>query len=345
MFRACCEPARGETCAATKDAAGTEGAGLGRTPIGGPPGQGVPGGQAHWRVLGTGRPPTRAQAGGPLAGKTLRWILENHGKAVLGEGGAARGKAARFPVLVKFIDASDRLSVQVHPDDAYAAAHHDGDRGKTECWVVLHAEPDAWVLDGLRHGVTRDAFASAGEEGTVEDLLTVRPVKAGDLVWIPAGHVHAVGPGIVLAEIQQNSDITYRVYDWDRPGLDGKPRALHVADALETINFTGDTPASGGRGRTADETGLLVEHLVDCRAFSVSCIQLDGRPWAADTGGGYVALIVLAGAARLVSGERPIPIRAGDTVLVPADASEYVFEAAEELTVLAAAPPGKAPTR
>ncbi|HUU90561.1 MAG TPA: type I phosphomannose isomerase catalytic subunit [Phycisphaerae bacterium] len=283
-------------------------------------------------------------ADGPFAGKTLRWILENHRLAVLGEK-RARGKAARFPVLAKFIDASDRLSVQVHPDDAYAAAHHGGDRGNTKCWVVLHAEPDAWVIDGLRDGVTRDAFASAVEKGTLENLFTVRPVKAGDLVWIPAGHVHAIGPGIVVAEIQQNSDVTYHVYDWDRTGLDGKPRALHVADALETINFTGDEPAPRGRGRTADETGLLVEHLVECRAFSLSCIQLDGRPWAADTGGGYVALIVLAGAARLVSGERPMPIRAGDTVLVPADASEYVFEAAERLTVLAAAPQGRAPTQ
>lgn len=283
-------------------------------------------------------------ADGPLAGRTLRWVLENHGKEVLGAPALASGSGARFPILLKFLDASDRLSVQVHPDDDYAAAHHAGERGKTECSVILHAKPDAWVIDGLRDGVTRDAFAAA-EKGAVEDLLTVRPVKAGDLVWTPAGHVHAAGPGIVFAEIQQNSDATYRVYDWDRPGLDGKPRRLHPADALETIRFAGEKPDSGGRGRTASETGLVIEHLVDCRAFSVSRIQLDGRPWAAETRGGYVALMVLAGAARLVSAGRTMPIRAGDTILVPADASEYVFEGAEELTVLAAAPPAKAPTQ
>lgn len=284
-------------------------------------------------------------ADGPLVGRTLRSVLEKHAQAILGSRQLARGAADRFPILVKFIDAADRMSVQVHPDDDYAAAHHGGEKGKAECWVVLHAEPDARIIDGLRDGVTREAFAAALRQGTIEDLLTVRPVRAGDFIWTPAGHVHAAGPGIVLAEIQQNSDITYRLYDWNRPGLNGKPRKLHVADALETINFAGEEPDSGGTGRTANETGLLIEHLADCHAFSLSRIQLDGRPWAAETGGAYVALITLAGAAHLVAGGRTMPIRAGDTVLVPADASEYVFEAAEKLTVLAAAPPGKAPTQ
>lgn len=284
-------------------------------------------------------------ADGPLAGKTLRWILERHGEAILGNRTPASHGTARFPVLLKFIDASERLSVQVHPDHGDAALHRGGESGKAECWVILHADPDAWVIDGLRDGVTRDAFAAAVKDGTVEDLLTVRPVKAEDVIWIPAGHVHAAGPGIVFAEVQQTSDVTYRVFDWNRPGLNGKPRKLHVADALETINFTGEEPDSGGRGRTANETGLLIDHLIDCHAFSLSRIQLDGRPWAAETGGGYTALMVLAGAARLVAGDVAMPLRAGDTVLVPADAAEYVFEAAETLTVLAAAPPGNAPTQ
>jgi len=284
-------------------------------------------------------------ADGPLAGRTLRWVLENHGRAILGGEELARGGAAKFPIFARFIDASDRLSVQVHPDDRYAATHHGGETGKAGCWVVLQAEPDAWIIDGLAEGVTRDALADAVEEGTIEDLLAVRPVRAGDFIWTPPGHVHAAGPGIVLAEVRQNSDITYRLYDWNRPGIDGKPRKLHVADALETINFAGEEPDSGGRGRTANETGLLIEHLADCRAFSVSRIQLDGRPWAAETGGAYVVLVALGGAAHLVAGDRTMPIQAGDTVLVPADASEYVFEAAEKLTVLAAAPHGMAPTQ
>lgn len=284
-------------------------------------------------------------ADGPLAGKTLRWVLERHGKAVLGRDELARGGAARFGVLAKFIDATDRLSVQVHPADDYAAAHHEGESGKTECWIVVHAEPGAWVIDGLRKGVARDEFEAAVAKGKVEGLLTVRPVKAGDFVWIPAGRVHAAGPGLLLAEVQQNSDVTYRVYDWGRAGLDGRPRALHLAEALDTIRFAGDEASAGGRGRTADETGLAIENLVDSHAFSLSRIRLDGRPWAADTAGAYVALVTLAGSARLVTGDGALTVRAGDTVLVPADAQEYVFEAAKKLTVLAVAPPGKAPTR
>ena len=282
---------------------------------------------------------------GPLAGRTLREVLSRHGPAILGRDLAARRWAERFGLLVKFIDASDRLSVQVHPDDALAAAHGGGDTGKTECWVVLHAEPEAWLIRGLAPGTTRRRLREAVEAGRTEECLVRRPVQAGDFVWVPAGAVHAIGPGIVLAEVQQNSDLTYRVYDWNRKGLDGKPRKLHVAEALQAISFGGELPPAGGRGKTADETGLFIEHLVDCHAFSLTRIHLDRRPWAADTGDGYAAVVTLAGAARLATPDGAVPIRAGDTVLVPASAGEYVLEAAEKLTVLVAAPPGKAPTQ
>ncbi len=287
---------------------------------------------------------TSTVAEGSLAGRSLREVLERHGEAVLGRGLAARGWAKRFGLLIKFIDASDRLSVQVHPDDAYAAKHAPGESGKTECWVIVHAEPEAWLVRGLVPGTTREQFAEAIKTGNLEPLLKKRQVKAGDFVWIPAGTVHAIGPGIVLAEVQQNSDVTYRVYDWGRVGLDGKPRALHVADALRATNFSGEEPPSGGRGRTADETGLAIEHLADSPAFSLSRIRLDRRPWAAETGGTFAALVVLAGRARLSSAEGGLDIMQGDTVLVPADAGEYVFDAAERLEVLIAGPQGQAPT-
>ena len=305
-------------------------------------------------------------ADGPLAGQTLREVLERHGPAVVGRTAVARAWAARFGLLIKFIDATDRLSVQVHPDDAYASAHVPGESGKTECWVVVHAEPGAWLINGLRPGTTRDRFADALKKGRIEELLATRPVKAGDFVWVPAGTVHAIGPGIVLAEVQQNSDLTYRVYDWGRVGLDGKPRPIQVAEALESIRFAGDparqpatgrpvavpggdaaaSPApAGGRGKTSDETGLVIDHLVDSAAFSLSRIILDRRPWAADTRGSCAVLVVLAGKARLATGDGQTPIRAGDTILVPADAKEYALEQPERLTVLVAAPPGKAPQR
>ena len=305
-------------------------------------------------------------ADGPLAGQTLREVLERHGPEILGRASPARAWAARFGLLIKFIDATDRLSVQVHPDDAYASAHAPGESGKTECWVVVHAEPGAWLINGLKPGTTRDRFADALKKGRIEELLVQRPVKAGDFVWVPAGTVHAIGPGIVLAEVQKNSDLTYRVYDWGRVGLDGKPRPIQVAEALESIRFAGDparppatgrpvavpggdaaaSPApAGGRGKTSDETGLVIDHLVDSAAFSLSRIILDRRPWAADTRGSCAVLVVLAGKARLATGDGQTPIRAGDTILVPADAKEYALEQPERLTVLVAAPPGKAPLR
>lgn len=288
---------------------------------------------------------TSRVAAGPLAGRTLREVLSRHGPAILGRELAARRWAERFGLLVKFIDASDRLSVQVHPDDALAAAHGGGDTGKTECWVVLHAEPDAWLIRGLSPGTTRRRLREAVEAGRTEECLVRRPVQAGDFVWVPAGAVHAIGPGIVLAEVQQNSDLTYRLYDWDRPGEDGKPRPLQVREALEAIDFSGDEPPSGGRGKTAEETGLHVDHLVDCPAFSLSRMRLDRRPWAGETNGAFAALIVIGGEGRVAADGESMPIAAGDTVLVPADAGEYVFETQGTLEVLIAAPPGKAPTQ
>jgi mannose-6-phosphate isomerase len=288
---------------------------------------------------------TSTFAEGPLAGKSLRDVLGRHGTEILGRQLAQLGWAKRFGLLIKFIDAAEKLSVQVHPDDACAAENAAGESGKTECWVVVHAEPGAWLVHGVRPGTTREAFARALEDGSVEDLLARREVKAGDFVWVPAGTIHAIGPGIVLAEIQQTSDLTYRLYDWDRAGLDGKPRELHVEEGLEAANFSKELPAPGGRGKTADETGLVIEHLVDCPAFSLSRICLDRRPWAAETGGTFAALVVLEGSARLRAGGGDLDITCGDTVLVPADAGEYAFEAPQGLTVLAAAPPGKAPLR
>jgi len=282
-------------------------------------------------------------ADGPLAGKTLRQVLELHGQAIVGREGVVRRWAARFGLLVRFIDASDRLSVQVHPDDAHAAAHAPGQSGKTECWIVVHAAPGAWLIHGLKPGTTRRAFADAVAKGKMEECLAVRPVKRGDFVWVPAGTVHALGPGIVAAGIQQNSDLTYRLDDWGRKGPDGKPRDLHIEQALEVIRFTGEAVPPGGRGKTADEQGLVIEHLVDGPAFSLSRIKVDRRPWAADTGGTCAALIVIAGSARLTTTEGAAAIRAGDTILVPADAGEYALETPEKLVVLVAAPPGKAP--
>jgi mannose-6-phosphate isomerase len=153
------------------------------------------------------------------------------------EGAIPREIKNAFPLLVKIIDARDILSVQVHPDDSYAAKKSATDTGKSECWYILKPPTDGHLIVGLKNGVTREILAAAYENGTVENCLNRLKVQRGDIINIPAGLIHALTPGAVIAEIQQNSDITYRLYDFNRLGADGIPRPLHVEDALATINF------------------------------------------------------------------------------------------------------------
>ena len=145
------------------------------------------------------------------------------------------GMQEEFPILIKLIDAHDKLSLQVHPDDAYARAHENS-AGKTEMWYVVDCEPDATLIYGLKEAVDKETFAAAVQDGTVLDLCEQVSVKPGDVFFIPAGTLHAIGKGILIAEVQQNSDITYRVSDYGRLGADGKPRQLHIQQALDVSN-------------------------------------------------------------------------------------------------------------
>ena len=177
---------------------------------------------------------------GPLAGKNLRWLMENHAAEMLG--GARPAAEGRFPLLCKILDARQKLSLQVHPPAAVAAKLNG--EPKTEMWFVADAAPDASLYAGLKRGVTRAEFEKKIADGTVADCFHRIPVKAGDTMFLPSGRVHAIGDGLVIFEIQQNSDTTYRVFDWNRVGLDGQPRALHVAQSLASIDFN---PARGHR--------------------------------------------------------------------------------------------------
>jgi len=177
-------------------------------------------------------------ANGPLAGKDLRWLMEHHERDLLGNSPAPNG---RFPLLVKLLDARETLSLQVHPSPAKSA--ESGGEPKTEMWYITHAAPGAELLAGLKCGVTRDEFETRLRAGTVADCVHRLPVKAGDSLFLPSGRLHALGAGIVLVEIQENSDTTYRVFDWNRAGLDGKPRQLHTAQSLASIDFNDVEPA------------------------------------------------------------------------------------------------------
>jgi mannose-6-phosphate isomerase len=176
---------------------------------------------------------------GPLAGRNLHWLMQQHAAELLGNAKAATDK--RFPLLCKILDARDKLSLQVHPPASKAATL--GGEPKTEMWHVTDAAPDAELYVGLKRGVTRAQFESKIQRGEVAQCFHRIPVRSGDTMFLPSGRVHAIGAGLVIFEIQQNSDTTYRVFDWNRVGPDGKPRDLHVAQSLESIDFSDFEPA------------------------------------------------------------------------------------------------------
>jgi mannose-6-phosphate isomerase len=176
-------------------------------------------------------------ANGPLAGKTLRWLMENHERELLG---AARSLNGRFPLLVKILDAEEKLSLQVHPPP-HKAPIFQGEP-KTEMWYITDAQPGAELYVGLKPGATRSLFEAKIKSGTVADCFHRIPVHSGDAMFLPSGRVHAIGAGLVIFEIQQNSDTTFRVFDWNRTDSSGKQRQLHVAESLECIDFADFEP-------------------------------------------------------------------------------------------------------
>lgn len=171
---------------------------------------------------------------GKYKGLTMERLLEKHGESIIGKSFV---KGDKFPLLIKFIDAKDKLSVQVHPEDDYAFSNENGELGKSEAWYILQANEGSKLVAGIKDGVTKELFKKKLDNNQLEEILNEVEVKEGDVLNIPAGLLHAIGDGILLAEIQQNSDTTYRVYDWGRVGLDGNPRELHVKKSIEVIDF------------------------------------------------------------------------------------------------------------
>ncbi len=254
-------------------------------------------------------------ADGPLQGLTLHEVIARDPAGVLGRRVAARG-GAHFPLLVKLLDAEDKLSVQVHPNDAYAAVHA-GDLGKTEMWYVLHAKPGATLIAGLQPGVTPDAFRAALAAGDPAALLYELPVQAGDCLFIPAGRVHAILPGLVILEIQQNSDTTYRLYDWGRVGLDGQPRALHVEEAIAVTDWTDCAPAAQPLAPLSDGPNCRTP-LARCDYFVVDKYDLAGPLSLAGDGESFTLLNCVAGSADLTWAGGTRTLVRGASVLVPA---------------------------
>lgn len=251
---------------------------------------------------------------GPLAGTTLHDLVVHRGPDLLGPGVAPRDQ---FPMLVKFIDAHQVLSVQVHPDDEQGHRLAN-DNGKTESWVVIAAEPGSLIYAGLNSGVDRDRFARALDAGRIADVLHAFEPKPGDVIHIPAGTVHAIGAGILLAEVQQMSDATFRVDDWGRLGPDGHPRTLHVAEALEVTDFSRG-PVDPVTPQAEPIDGGTLESLVRCPYFALDRLNLTGpsRVGSPDRSR-FSAIVCLGGEAALNFEGQSSPIGFGQTVLLPA---------------------------
>lgn len=234
------------------------------------------------------------------------------------------GASDRFPLLVKLIDAEDMLSVQVHPDDGYSS-RVEGDSGKTEMWYIVDAKEGATLVYGLLDGVSTEDFATAVREGRIGEVMNHVPVKKGQTYFIPAGMLHAIGAGILVAEIQQNSDITYRVYDFDRVGADGKLRELHVDKALAvTRPFTeGEVDAI----RFSDtERALYGEALASCEFFGASRLTLDGKTDMTVDAESFLSLICLEGSCAIRFDGESYPLVKGDSYFLPAGMGDFTIE-------------------
>jgi mannose-6-phosphate isomerase len=259
-------------------------------------------------------------AAGPYAGETLAELRARFGSELTGPA----DPALPFPVLTKIIDARQPLSVQVHPDDAYAQRVEGQPFGKAECWYILAAEPGAELVLGWTHDTSRAEVERRIADGSLGEILRRVPVSAGDAFYLPPGTLHAIGAGIQLFETQQASDLTYRLFDWNRTGADGKPRELHVAKAVDVLDFRATHPtavgqlilSAGGMDRTLliADRHFAVEHVRVERAGAV--LATDDRP---------MAVMAMEDALTIASGEGSVTLAPWQTALVPAAAVALTF--------------------
>lgn len=249
---------------------------------------------------------------GEDAGLTLRQYIDKYGKEVLGKNCR---RFQDFPILIKFIDAKDNLSIQVHPDNRYAL-ENEGQYGKTEMWYVMDCKEGAYLYYGFAKEVDKEEFARRIKDNTLTEVLNAVPVKKGDVFFIEAGTIHAIGKDIVIAEIQQNSNVTYRVYDFGRIGKDGKPRDLHVEKALDV---TKRTPMAKGQACSP--------HIGDCDYFTVDKLNLDGRMVKRVEGtvseASFASFLILEGEGTMRNGDTEVPFRKGDSLLLTAGSGDY----------------------
>ena len=258
---------------------------------------------------------------GTLSGMTIGELLQSNAETLMGKSTRACGE---FPLLVKFIDAADRLSVQVHPDDSYAA-RVENDRGKTEMWYIVDADENAEIICGLADGIDNVAFCEALQKGELMSALKVQKVHTGETYFIPAGLPHAIGKGILIAEIQQNCDLTYRVYDYDRRGADGTLRQLHIDKACDVIRPFSDNEIDTirySRGLPTSRDAVLA----DCEYFRVEKLDLHENTHTLHQTGYLRHLLITRGDGIIECDGLVYPFQHGDSILLPASLEDVTLQ-------------------
>ena len=267
---------------------------------------------------------------GPLKGKTIAELTKEYKGKLVGEHVYAN-TGDEFPLLIKFIDALSDLSIQVHPNDELAAKRHNGSKGKTEMWYVVAADEGAHLLAGLTKKITPEEYAAKVADGTITDVLARYDVHPGDVFFLPAGRIHAICGGCFIAEIQQTSNITYRIYDYGRLGLDGKPREVHTELAKDAIDYTVypdyRTPYTPAKDEEVE--------VVSCPYFTTSIYDLT-LPYAKDLSDidSFMVVMCLSGEGTLEVDGQEVGVHQGETVLIPADADDICFVPDDKMKVL-----------
>ncbi|MGM0494228.1 MAG: type I phosphomannose isomerase catalytic subunit [Armatimonadota bacterium] len=290
------------------------------------------GGRALERILGKTLPPDEAIgeswevadvpegtseiAGGPLDGLSLREVMDRFGAQM-----APGSRACQFPLLVKFLDAQDDISIQVHPDADICERLYPGERSKNETWLIVDVAPGGAILHGVREGASLDEIRERIAEGSIIEVMRRIDVRPGDVIHLPAGTLHALMRGVVLLEVQEPSDSTFRVYDHDRPGQDGRPRELHIEQALKSLHIDQAGAARIVPAREEREWGVR-ELLIDIAPYRVERLTLTAEmQWRSDTGGPAV-VVVIKGGLVVTWADDEMALRVGETFIVPPGVSK-----------------------
>lgn len=263
-------------------------------------------------------------ANGELSGKSLADVIKEYPELC----GKNAENFSDFPILIKFIDARDDLSVQVHPTDEYCKKTGRG-QSKTECWYIIDCDEDASLLLGFKDKISPEQFKAAIESNTLTDYVESVKVKKGDFFFIESGTLHAICKGILLAEVQESSNTTYRIYDYGRVGNDGKPRELHVSDAVEVTKLEKYSQPDFCKGNSLDSDCKKL--LADCPLFKVWKLDVDGKSEGISDENSFVSLLVMDGEGSLECCGETLSLRKGDSIFIPANAGTYCISGKLEI--------------